>query len=81
MKSNELSRVLQRAITLLVPVGSYYGDLEAYTTSEDLMLVTKEDRFCSSIFVQTQVVSLSSTLDMIEMSFCGDRSLSWSSPI
>ncbi len=44
-ESNELPKVLRRATTLLVPVGSYFGDLEAYTTSEGLVLVTKEDRF------------------------------------
>ncbi len=58
MKSNELPEVLQRATTLLVSVGTYYGDLEAYTVSPGLVLVTKEDRFCCSIVVQNPVAPL-----------------------
>ncbi len=72
MKSKKLSEVLQRATSLFVSVGTYYGDLEAYTVSQGLVLVIKEDRFCYSIFVPKQVISLFSALGLIEMSFCGD---------
>jgi hypothetical protein len=58
MKSNELSRVLRLATTLRVPMGSYYGDLEAYTASQGLVLENKEARFCCLIFVQNPVVPL-----------------------
>ncbi len=69
MKTNELPKVLQRATTLLVPVGTYHGDPEAYTVSEGLVIVTKEDRVCCSIVVQDRVTSLFSALGMTEMFF------------
>ncbi len=83
MKSTELPKVLKRATTLLVPMGSYYGELEAYTISEGLVLVTKKDRFCASIAVQNRVGSLYLALDMTEMSLSGDadRNFSWTSPV
>jgi hypothetical protein len=67
MKSNELSKVLQRATALFVSVGTYYGDLEAYTASQGLVLETKEARF-----VLNPVISLFLALGMTEMSLCGD---------
>jgi hypothetical protein len=69
MKSTELPKVLKRATTLLVPMGSYYGELEAYIISEGLVLVTKKDRFCASIAFQNRVISLFLALSVIEMSF------------